>query len=397
MRRGVLLLAALSLAFNSQSLLDAVRRKVLDNAARVPRYTCVQTIERGQFEGSFRARTAVCDRHVSPGRLLWRDRLRLDVAVLDGRETFSWAGARQFETTDIDQLVTSGSSGSGDFASFLTGVFGLPETHISLAGTALFNFDVPADKSHYVYRSSATGERRVIGYHGSFAVDEAREELRRLTVEASPFPSEEQMCRVEDVMDYTQVKIGDGEFLLPNTSTMTVQFTNGQESRNETTYSGCREYVGETKIAFVDDDVPNAGTSTSGRAAPRKLPRGIRLQIGLQSRIDSRTAAAGDAVTGMILKDSGSARANDIVHGRILRLEQDVWPSRRWLVAIRFDSLEHDGAEQPLDLHAIDDGVREGRRVIVLDARPPGAGLYVFGGEQNLVLDAKFHSAWETR
>ena len=67
------------------------------------------------------------------------------------------------------------------------------------------------------------------------------------------------------------------------------------ESRNETHYSGCREYGAES----------------------------IRFEIGLKSPIHSETAAAGDAVTGVILRDvKDVARANDIVRGRIPRLEQ---------------------------------------------------------------------------
>jgi hypothetical protein len=375
-------------------LLDVVRGKVLANAERVPRYTCVQTIERRQYYAGFHPEAGFCGRHAAPGQLLWRDRLRLDVAVINGRETFAWAGARAFETTDIEQLVASGSSGSGDFASFLGSVFGFPETRIAPTNvTGVFAFAVPPDKSRYVYRSHGDGERRTIGYHGSFTIDEARQDLRRLTVEADEFPADEQMCRVEDVMEYRRAKIGDGDFLLPETSRMTVQFTNDGESRNETTYSGCREYVGETKISFGDDALGNVAAPERVKK-PQRLPPGIRLQIGLQSRIDSKTAAAGDAITGVVLRGE---RAKDIVHGRILRMEQDVSPIKRWVVAIRFDSIEHGGVEQAMDLRPLDDGIRGRPNVILHVTRPLGAGVFVLGGGENLVLDAKFRSEWETR
>src|SRR5580698_2143748 len=97
------------------------------------------------------------------------------------------------------------------------------------------------------------------------------------------------MHRVEDTMDYHRVKIGDGEFLLPESSKMNILFFDGKESRNETHYSDCREY----------------------------------------------------------------ARANDLVHGRILRLEQFVSPSPRWVVEIRFNRIEHNGVEQALDVRPV--------------------------------------------
>jgi hypothetical protein len=86
-------LAALLLAYAAagvaadqaaQELFEQVRAKVLDNARRVPRYTCVQTIDRKQYHPQYGKKT---------GYLMWRDRLRLDVAVLNGQETFAWAGA----------------------------------------------------------------------------------------------------------------------------------------------------------------------------------------------------------------------------------------------------------------------------------------------------------------
>jgi len=377
MRLAALLLASAAAGIaadqTGQQLFEQVRDKVLDNARRVPRYTCVQTIDRNQYRRR--------------GNLMWRDRLRLDVAVLDGRETFAWAGARQFETTDIEQLTSSGSWGAGDFASFLSGVFGLETTRISLLReeksptdlSAVFGFDVPVNTSHYVYRSHGRGERRVIGYHGKFLVDERNAELKRLTVEADHFPAGEEMYRVEDTMDYHRVKIGDGEFLLPETSKMNIVFFDGQESRNETHYSGCREYGAESSISF--DDAADSSSPTGAKTAgPAKLPPNLLLRIGLKSPIRSETAAAGDAVTGVILRDvKGVARANDIVHGRILRLEQFVSPSPRWVVAIRFNGIEHNGVEQALDL------------------RPLGGGVFTFRQPGNLVLDRKFHSEWETR
>jgi hypothetical protein len=410
---AVLLLANAAVAADpaTQKLLNQVRDKVLDNTRRVPRYTCVQTINRNQYRPQYGSRPSGCEKIIaarekllSPGYLTWRDRLRLDVAVLNGRETFAWAGAGQFETTDIEQLNSSGSSGTGDFAAFLSSVFGLEATRISILHEekspadleALFGFDVPADLSHYVYRSHGTGAQRAIGYHGTFLIDERLAELKRLTVEADHFPADENMCRVEDVMDYHRVKIGEGDFLLPETSKMTVLFNDGQESQNETHYSDCREYGAESTISF--DDPAESSSSPELKAARQKLPANLRLQIGLKSPIRSEAAAAGDEVTAVLLRDvKDVAKRNDIVHGRILRLEQFLFPTPRWVVAIRFNRIEHNGVERLLDLSPMDDGNRPPGRVTPTERSPPGAGVFIFPQLGNLVLDQKFHSEWETR
>ena len=377
-----------------QELFRQVRAKVLDDVNHVPRYTCVQTVNRAQFRPQYSAKPAGCRALIaarkqltSAGYLIVRDRLRLDVAVVDGAETFSWAGARQFETSHVDDLVKSGATGSGEFVSYLISVFGPDTDSISYLGQWLFAFNVPLEKSHYRY--STRGPHRTIGYHGSFLVDPATAELKRLTVVADQFPPGDEVCRVEDNMDYNRVKIGNGDFLLPEAVAMDVLFSEGIESVNEIAYSNCHEYAGQATIRFDDDAVAIGAPKSEAPqpAAPaRQLPPGLRFRIGLTSPIHSETAAAGDAVTGVILHEVKDrklgivARENDVVHGRILQLEQHMYPFPRWLLAIRFDTLEHDGVEQPLALKSRERG-----------------GTFVFAQAGNVVIDQSFHSEWETR
>jgi hypothetical protein len=398
LRSCVMLLAAATAARTAdpdpQELFRKVRARVLDDISHVPRYTCVQTVNRAQYRPQYGIKPAGCRALIaarkqltSPGYLIVRDRLRLDVAVVDGAETFSWAGARQFETNRVDELVKSGATGSGEFVSYLISVFGKDTDSISWLGQSLFAFNVPLEKSHYTY--STNGPDRTTGYHGSFLVDPATAELKRLTVVADDFPANETACRVIDTMDYHRVKIGSGDFLLPEAATMNVLFSEGIESLNEIGYSDCREYAGESTIRF-DDGAAEPGAPKNDAAQPaapaRMLPAGLRFRIGLTSPITSETAAAGDAVTGVILhevkdrKQGIVARENDVVHGRILQMEQHMYPFPRWVLGIRFDTLEHDGVEQPLALKSKD------RR-----------GTFIFEQAGNVVIDRSFHSEWETR
>ena len=190
-------------------------------------------------------------------------------------------------------------------------------------------------------------------------------------------------------MDYHRVKIGNGDFLLPAVATMDVLFGDGIESVNEIDYSDCHEYAGQATIRFDDDAVATgAPKSESPRPAvpARQLPPRLRFRIGLTSPVRLETAAAGDAVTGGILHEVKDrklgvvARANDVVHGRILQLEQHMYPFPRWLFAVRFDTLEHDGIEQPLALKSREHG-----------------GTFIFVQAGNVVIDQRFHSEWKTR
>jgi hypothetical protein len=412
LRSCALLLAVATAASTAdpeaEELLKQARVKVLDNARRMPRYTCVETVSRTQYQPPDSPSTCqalVAMRRLMPtrGALMLRDRLRLDVAVVDGGEMFSWAGAGKFETHEIDKLVGGGASGSGEFGSFLASVFGNAPDPIRYAGLgnslAMFEYNVPLARSNYRYQTN--GNARTIGYRGTFSVDPADGDVEQLVVESDQFAAADGVCLIRHQMDYSRVKIGKGDFVLPEVSTMDALYHSGAESLNETRYSDCREYVGESTIRFDDPDATTGAMAS--KAAVQPLPPKVRLLIGLSKPINTEVAAAGDAVDGVLVRDAGTAaKANDHVHGRILRLQQDMTQPPRWIVAIRFDTIERRGVEQPIALKPVDDGDRSAQRVrgkaqAGAVARPEGAGVFIFAEHGNMVLDQTFHSEWETQ
>lgn len=411
-----------------QVLFDRVREKILNNVARVPRYTCVETITRRAHHPQYGFRPSNCAQLISareqlssPGILVWHDRLRLDVAVGKDSEMFSWAGASAFETSAMGDLAGTGAIGSGAFSSFLLSIFGkdadkfryVGERDIPLGHLSTFEFEVPQAKSHYEYHLGNDASQ-IIGYHGSFYVVPATADIRRLEVVADRFPSG-QACRVIDTMDYTTIKIGSGDFTLPAVSTMDVLYATGDEAVNETHFSGCREYVGESKIIF-DDPTDTASPAAAARAALKALPPKTRIRVKIDPPLDTENAAAGDPITGVVehdVKEKGQVlvRTTDRLHGRILQLEQNMFPTPKWTVTIRFDSIERDGVIEPMSFKPLDDGDRSpgpisygGRRSMPTQQaaatpvkRPAGAGVFILPGEGNIRLDQKFHSEWETR
>ena len=397
--------AAVTADPDAQELFSKAREKVLDNTRRMPRYTCVETVSRTQYN-PVPVGASNCRPLNARGSLTLRDRLRLDVTVAEGGEIFSWAGAGKFETHDLGELVGDGASGSGAFGSFLASVFGSAPDAITYAGMrndfARFEYNVPTAKSNYRYRT--TGPGRIIGYHGTISVDPSDGDVRQLVVESEEFTPADAVCHVQNSMRYRRVKIGDGDFLLPEVATMDAFYRNGAESLNDTRFSDCREYVGESTIRF-DDGGGAAPRSAAATATLRPLPSNVRLLIGLSKPINTDTAAAGDAVEGVLLRDvvGRMARTNDHVYGRILRLQQYMDPlSPRWIVAIRFDTIERDGNKAPLALKPVDDGERSTQRVggplpAAAYQRPEGAGVFIFAEHGNIVLDQKFISEWETR
>jgi len=412
----------------AQALFNRVRAGVVDNVDHFTRYTCVQTVTRQEFQlpvtgNSCAAAIATSQRSGAERRLRWHDRLRLDVAVGEKSEMFSWAGASQFETGDISDLMTRGASGSGEFGSFLASVFGgggenfifRGLQHMPFGQMAAFDFTVPLAKSHYKY-SSDQKSYTTVGYHGTFFADPDSADLRELDLEATEFPASGEICRVADKIEYVRTQIGQTSNVLPRTSSMDVIYKNSTESLNEVTFAGCREYVGESTIRFDVDDKGNTPDSAK-RVDLRPLPAKTRLRVKIEPAINSDKAAAGDPITGVIetavkVKGETVVHAGDKLHGRIVRLEQDMAPLPRWTVAILFETIERGGVEQKVALKPLDDGDRSpqgpaagGRRGFsvaspvrsITSERPAGGGIFSFAEFGNLVLGAKFESEWESK
>ena len=92
-------------------LLGRTRYHMVETLRRIPNYTCLETIERSVRAPKSRRATLV-------------DALRLEVAVVDGKELFSWPGERQFKERDLRELAPGGAIGNGNFALHAKSVFG---------------------------------------------------------------------------------------------------------------------------------------------------------------------------------------------------------------------------------------------------------------------------------
>ena len=320
--------------------LTRIRARMIENLREMPNYTCLQTIERSR-------------RRARARRFELLDTLRLEVALVAGKEMFSWPGAGRFEDREISELVPGGAIGNGNFAIHAKSVFQSNAPRFEYEGPReengrrlhRYRYIVPRLLSGFkVKLGTAEG---IAGYHGSFDADAGTLDLVSLDVFTDDIPTNVPISVASDELRYARTHIGERDFLLPESSIMTITDLEGNESRNRTAFSQCRQYSGQSTISFADP--PPQGTPAEPVPVPVDLPEGLLLDVRLETSIVFGKAAIGDPLEGRLGSDARFhgrtfVPKNALVRGRLLRIErfQTNVPITR--LAIEFNELEFPGA-----------------------------------------------------
>jgi hypothetical protein len=303
-------------------LIMRVRVVASQNLARLPDYTCLQTVER--FERSAANRPFVPT-----------DTIRLEVALVGGKELFTWPGSGKFDDRNIWEIVGGGAIGNGNFALQARNVFVANGAVYEKAGEVeergrrllRYRYRVPKDRSGYSVRTR--DDKETVAFYGTFDVDAVTLDLARLEVNATDISPRMAIRSVSEAMRYEKARIGGSAFLLPESSEMVMTYADGGASRNVTRFSGCRQYAGESVVSFSDipdpDAVPEPTIATPSRAI--ELEPGKQFFLHLESGIRFGEHAAGDPfqarLTGDVRQDGRIvAPKGSLVRGRVTRLEK---------------------------------------------------------------------------
>lgn len=317
---------------------EKARTRAAENLARLPNYTCLQTIERTTRR--------------APGRKLELvDMVRLEVALVNGKELFSWPGAGKFSDAEIGDLVTGGAIGNGEFAQFARAVFLTREPTFEFKGEQMhdnrralrWDFDVPQFRSGYTLR--ARPHEAIVGYHGSFWVDPKSYDLLRLEIQADNVPPKLKISAAGSAIDYGRVRIGDADFLLPLRSELRITDVGGTENRNRTRFTGCRQYLGESKLSFAD---PESTTTEPKRIVELDLPAKLDIDSTLETPIALGRTAVGDPVTAVVrrnVKRSGTIviPKGALIHGRVTLLREQNIGYEGYVVGLHYFAIEWPG------------------------------------------------------
>ncbi len=404
---------------NPDELYIRVRQRVIDNIARLPNYTCVQTITRSVYgTASPSKHPSKCDEIVrnreahTPPLIDW-DRLRVDVAIADKHEVYAWVGAARFEEGDLSKLVGGGQTTMGDFGSLVLSIFST-HTAVHLEGERKigahrlleYSYDTPLESSQYRVRVGP--EQFLTAYHGSIFLDPEIADVARVTARSAVLPEQTGYCQVSKELEYAQLRAGGAAVMIPRETTTRAINREGIEMVSVSDYSSCREYVGESVLRFDDPsagaqpgDVDASAKNVSAAGPPPSIPPNLEFECRITTTIDSDTAAAGDRIEAVLrspLKDSSGkvvAPAGTRLHGRLMTFARHPGSAGRkesYEIGVQLRSIDLDATRVPFAA-ALVNGIQNKGASVRLTLHP-GIGSFIFYDKR--VHLANLDSKWIT-
>jgi len=404
-------------AANPTDILLRARERLLADMARMPRYTCVQTITRKYYQAPAHFRQPSCARLITQHQarrhelsLSGWDRLRLEVALVEGSNAFAWVGAPKFTDDTLEQLAGRGPLGSGDFGTFLTEI--LLRARLTFQreevtdGKRLleYAYEMPLGKSEYKVKTK--DDWVVTAYSGTLVLDPETTDIVDLTVRTAELPEETAACQAISEVAYGRISIHEHMVLIPRETRLRAIDRPGSESLNVTSFANCREYTSTVRMLFDDSPIETATTPVAAPQPLQPVPAGIHFKTRIITPIDSNTAAAGDPIEAVLRsplrgkKNSVLAPVGARLHGRLRRFEQASAPVDHFEVVVQLESVEIGDRRVPL--LATSDPPRprtpsESRssRAIWRDHDPWNSAIFYYSREPHLRLK-ELDSEWIT-
>jgi hypothetical protein len=336
--------------------LQQLAARVSQELERLPDYACRQNVERfGRF-GSERPWDKV-------------DTLQLEVGLVNQREMYSWAGARQFQESELSELVGRGVVGTGHYALLAKHVFqpggggqfrykGVTETDGREAHE--WSFDFPLEKSRYRLRTARA--EAVVPFQGTIWADAKTLSLLRLEAHAYDLPESLALVEASNTIRYQPVAIGDREITLPIYSEVLLVFTDGNENLNRQKLTECRQFRGEAVLSFAE---AKTTAEPKPRAEPSKLPPASVLEVELADGLEPSKGIVGQTIRIKLsrdLKDGEKVLAAAGADGtaRLVRLEKQDLPYPIWEIGLELDTIRIADGELPVNAVLIDAGPESG-------------------------------------
>jgi len=338
-----------------------ITRSAARGVEAVPDYLCGQTVRRTQLNTESRAKIEkLMARRDSKERQFrvqddFSDTVRLEVAVVDGKEIYSWPGA-EFKPVPLSELIGFGVTASGSFSSFAKALFVNENGRIRYAGEEqdekgreLLRYDYRIAQMNSGYSVGTSGGSAVVGYEGSFWALKDGLRLVRLTMQGVDMPPKLGLESLSTEIRYGLVAVGEEGFVLPTSATHTLAGWDGSLKTNEAEFHDCRKFGAVSGVSFkVTEDV----LEDQAKPLPRTLeiPAGTELAVRLIGSISSERSRVGDLVEAR-LRSNATFNGHEVapkgalLRGRLRRLHRIGNPEApHYAISLEFTELRTDGA-----------------------------------------------------
>lgn len=344
---------ACSAAQGPADLLRRIRLNVAEQLSQSANYTCTETLDRSYYRNNgFGMAIGGPDAVAVPKNELFEDRLRLDVAVSEGKEIYAWHGADRFSTSDLTDIVRHGPISTGQFVGYLRNIFITPgieftyrkQSPESNGGVHRFDFVVPLKASGSHVRAKSGNP--IVPFHGWFTARASDLQLTRLDITDDQLPQDSNIESVHTILEYRTSQIFGRNTLVPSLFVLEIQDNEHVFTVSRGDYSGCREYKTESSLHFDSTDEASPASSDPVSSAEQSaLPAGLSLWIGLTTEINDERAYAGDPVEGVLLKAVRIPGSSEVIpkkavlHGVITRFATYFQPEKEYDLRIEFRHL----------------------------------------------------------
>lgn len=256
-------------------LIEKARETVFDFVEKLPNFVCDQVTRR--YES-----------HKIQTDWKYKDRLEVELLFTNSKEDYRNV-RRNGKPLKKGSPEDSGQWSTGEFGSVLASLFH-PESNAKFkfrsdstaAGTAakIYDYVVPKATSHWEIRM---GFPLKPSYSGAVWLDSESGRVLRIEMGTKALPSNYPVDKVEEIVDYDWVKIGETKYLMPMKSTnLACQAGTFDCTKNEIEFKNYRKFNVESNILAVDSDIsfPEEDVEKTKKPAGKYDPPQISVKPG---------------------------------------------------------------------------------------------------------------------
>lgn len=384
-----------------------------EELAKLPNYTCLETVARFHKNAGPRTKFAAMDT------------VSLEIVSAGGKEWYGSPGDRSLSVDDPSRFTASGMIGNGLFSITLQNLFvneaGLlkPRGAGTLDGRSAVRVDFRLPPIAQVFLSNGAG---MVAEQGSFWTDPTSMDLLRLDAQAIEVPPFLPLASMEYTVQYGRTRIGDEDTVIPQQAALYMRQADGTEDFDRFDFTHCRVFQSESAVRFEPADSaagppPAAapGREETPPAPPDRIPALLAVTIELTTPITERDAV-GKIIEGRVVGELRHRGRVVIENGAPLRgrLRRNEWHAARgrFIVGLEFTEIRIHGRPVPFyadllgvekrkdleaELHeaAVVPGQPVGEVRVTLPEVPGVAQFFVDG--RSFTLAPGFRTTWRTR